>query len=58
MIRFRRSERQVAAESSVAPFLRKIIELADAGMKQTEIAKKLKISVATVYRYLAKERDK
>ena len=36
----------------------KIIELADAGMKQTEIAKKLKISVATVYRYLAKERDK
>ena len=48
----------MAAESSVAPFLRKIIELADAGMKQTEIAKKLKISVATVYRYLAKERDK
>ena len=28
------------------------------GMKKTEIAKKLDISVATVYRYLAKDRSK
>ncbi|TWT38956.1 Helix-turn-helix domain of resolvase [Blastopirellula retiformator] len=36
----------------------KIIQLADEGIKRNDIAKKLKISVATVYRYLAKERNK